>query len=706
MSAQEVLSKLNGVKRASDGWTARCPAHSDERNSLSVSEGGGGRALLYCHAGCSFEQIVAAIGAERQNTNGNGSRMIVAAYDYTDEGRNLLSQAIRYEPKGFCQRRPDGAGGWIYKNVFEGVRRVPYRLPELLAADPQAFIYLTEGEKDVERLALLRLIATTNAGGVGKWRPEYNEYLRGRHVVILPDNDEPGRKHAVQVARSLHGIAAGVRVLALPNLPPKGDVSDWLDAGGTVEQLSALAGSAPLWTQEKQEDAPAEELRCSDMGNGYRFARRHRLNVRYNYVSGKWYVFDGRRWLEDDSGEVYRLAKETAINILIEAAHTENEDRRKALAKWASVSEGDSKLRAMLHMAESELPVKLEVFDADPMLFNCANGTIDLRTGSLRPHRREDMLTKLSPVAYDVEAQPVRWLAFLDRVFAGDQQLIKFIQKAVGYSLAGDTSEQCLFINYGTGANGKSVFLKTIAALVGDYGQQVQTSTLMIKQHQGVNNDVATLRGARFLAATETDDGQKLAESTVKQLTGGDKVRARFLFQESFEFTPQFKIWLAANHKPEIRGNDHAIWRRIRLVPFNVTIPKAEQNPHLDAELKEELPGVLAWAVEGCLRWQREGLGEPEAVTKATADYREEQDAIAGFLSEKCVVGEHYQVTAKEIYYAYKTWCISNGEEALSAKWLGLQLRARGFLPDQDRKNRFYRGIGLIRDSNNDEVEF
>jgi putative DNA primase/helicase len=316
------------------------------------------------------------------------------------------------------------------------------------------------------------------------------------------------------------------------------------------------------------------------------------------------------------------------------------------------------------------------------------------------------MLTKLSPVAYDVEAQPVRWLAFLDRVFAGDQQLIKFIQKAVGYSLAGDTSEQCLFINYGTGANGKSVFLKTIAALVGDYGQQVQTSTLMIKQHQGVNNDVATLRGARFLAATETDDGQKLAESTVKQLTGGDKVRARFLFQESFEFTPQFKIWLAANHKPEIRGNDHAIWRRIRLVPFNVTIPKAEQNPHLDAELKEELPGVLAWAVEGCLRWQREGLGEPEAVTKATADYREEQDAIAGFLSEKCVVGEHYQVTAKEIYYAYKTWCISNGEEALSAKWLGLQLRARGFLPDQDRKNRFYRGIGLIRDSNNDEVEF
>jgi len=257
MSARDVLSKLNGVKRAGDGWTARCPAHSDERNSLSVGEGDAGRVLLHCHAGCSFEQIVAAIGAERQNTNGNGSRMIVAAYDYTDEGRNLLSQAIRYEPKGFCQRRPDGAGGWIYKNALEGVRRVPYRLSELLSADPQAFVYLPEGEKDVERLASFGLIATTNAGGAGKWRDEYNEFLRGRQVVILPDNDEPGRKHTAQVARSLHGIAADVRVLELPNLPPKGDVSDWLDAGGTVEQLSALAGSAPLWTQEKQEDAPA-----------------------------------------------------------------------------------------------------------------------------------------------------------------------------------------------------------------------------------------------------------------------------------------------------------------------------------------------------------------------------------------------------------------------------------------------------------------
>jgi len=443
---------------------------------------------------------------------------------------------------------------------------------------------------------------------------------------------------------------------------------------------------------------PAEELRCTDMGNGYRFYRRNCLTVRYNYVSGKWYVFDGRRWLEDDTGEVYRLAKQTAINILIEAAHTENEDRRKALARWASVSEGDSRLRAMLHQAESEMPVKLEVFDADPMLFNCATGTIDLRTGMVRPHRREDMLTKLSPVAYDVEAQPARWLAFLDRIFEGDEQLIKFIQKSIGYSLTGDTSEQCLFICHGVGANGKSVLLKTIAALIADYGQQVRTETLMVKSYQTVNNDIAALRGARFVSAIETDDGQKLAESTVKQLTGGDAVRARFLFQESFEFTPQFKIWLAANHRPEVKGSDHAIWRRIRLVPFNVIIPKAEQNPHFfESELQDELPGILAWAVEGCLLWQHEGLGEPEAVTKATAEYREEMDILADFLSERCVIGEHYQATTTELYNAYETWCIANGEKAKSAKWLNGQLRDRGFEPGRSMSSRFWRGIGLIR---------
>jgi putative DNA primase/helicase len=458
--------------------------------------------------------------------------------------------------------------------------------------------------------------------------------------------------------------------------------------------------------EPKDTDGVREEFHNTDMGNGYRFARRHGRDARYNKTADKWLTWTGERWLEDNAGEVMRRAKETAISIYNEAAFATDEERRKSLAKWASQSESDSRLRSMLHLAQSELPIQIEAFDVDPYLFNCESGTIDLRTGQLREHRRQNMITKLAPVAYDVQAQPARWIAFLQRIFDGDESLIRFIQKSVGYSLTGDTSEQCLFIAYGTGANGKSVFLKTLSALVADYGQQVQTQTLMIKPYQTVNNDVAALRGARFISAVETEDGQKLAESTVKQMTGGDAMRARFLFQESFEFRPEFKIWLAANHKPEVKESGHAIWRRIRLIPFDITIPKAEQNPHLDAELKEELPGILAWAIEGCLLWQREGLGEPEAVMRATSEYREQMDTFGDFLTEKCVTGDNYQASRVEIYNAYETWCMKNGEKVKPAKWLASQLRDRGFEEGRTSSNRFWKKIGLIRQDDGGRGEF
>lgn len=253
MSARDLLHKFANVRRSGDGWTARCPAHDDERNSLSVGKGGGGRVLIHCHAGCSFEAVCAAA-----SISGGVASQIVAAYDYLDETHALLYQSVRLNPKGFFQRKPDGAG-WAYR--LNGVRRVPYRLPELLAADPRERIYIPEGEKDVERLASLGFVATTNAGGAGKWRDEYSEHLRGRHVAVIPDNDDPGRKHAAQVARSLCGIAASIRILELPDLPPKGDVSNWLDAGGTPEQLRALAESAPEWKPQGK-DEPTPKVVC------------------------------------------------------------------------------------------------------------------------------------------------------------------------------------------------------------------------------------------------------------------------------------------------------------------------------------------------------------------------------------------------------------------------------------------------------------
>lgn len=441
-----------------------------------------------------------------------------------------------------------------------------------------------------------------------------------------------------------------------------------------------------------------EDLSCSDMSNGYRFAHDHRDVARFNKPSDKWFCWDGKRWTEDNSAAVMRLAKQTVKGIYGEAAYTTDEERRKALAKHALKSEADARIMAMLHQAQSELPVSIDSFDSKPLAFNCANGIIDLRTGVLHQHARDEMHTKFSPVTYDPEATAPKWEAFLNRIFAADESLIRFVQKAVGYSLTGDVSEQCLFICHGTGANGKSVLLKTLSALVANYGQQVRTETLMLKRHVGVSNDIAALRGARFISAVETDDGQRLAESTVKQLTGGDAVRARFLFQESFEFQPQFKIWLAANHKPEIRGTDHAIWRRIRLVPFNVTIPEYERNQKLDSELREELTGILAWAVRGCLGWQQEGLGTSEAVTQATSDYKDEMDSLAEFLAGRCAIGDTCRVSPTEIYVSYESWCQSNGELKQPQKWLVRQLKDRGFQQEKAGKGkRFWKGLGLLR---------
>ncbi len=513
----------------------------------------------------------------------------------------------------------------------------------------------------------------------------------GQSVFMRLDNNAVGCFRGCKIG----DILTAYGLPAYPVAPARGEKPRQATQDTPKTSVRDAAQAEP-----DRDDEQPETFQPTDMGNGYRFSQQHRDVARFNGKANKWFLWDTKRWAEDTDGAVMRLAKRTVQNIYREAAMPTDEGQRKALAKHAIKSEADGRLTAMLHQAQSELPVRVEAFDADLFAFNCDNGIVDLRTGEMRPHERAAMHTKLSPVAYDPAATAPKWLAFLHRIFDGDESLIGFVQKAVGYSLTGDVSEQCLFLLHGSGANGKSVFLKTLTAMLADYGQTTRTETWMTKRPGGVSNDVAALRGARFVSAVETDDGQRLAEGTVKQLTGGDAVRARFLFQESFEFQPQFKIWLAANHKPEIRGTDHAIWRRIRLIPFNVTIPERERNAHLDAELRAELPGILAWAVEGCIAWQREGLGEPLAIKQATDDYKNEMDALAEFFADRCEVGEHYQATAGELFAAYESWCQSNGEPKQSQRWLGLQLKERGFEQSKSKHSRFWKGIGLIRNEN------
>lgn len=445
----------------------------------------------------------------------------------------------------------------------------------------------------------------------------------------------------------------------------------------------------------------------TDLGNAGRLVAKHGADLHYCYAWKRWLVWDGRRWKIDDTGELQRRAKDTVISIYAEAPQIQDAETRKAVARWAQYSESAPRLRAMIQLAESEpgIPITPERLDTDLMLLNVLNGTLDLRTGKLLPHRREQLITKVVPVKYDAKAQSAPWEAFLDQIMHGNKDLIRFLQKATGYALTGDTSEQAIFILYGTGANGKSTFLQTVSAVFGDYARQTPIQTLLARRGNNIPNDVARLDGARLVTAAEAEHGQRLAESLVKQMTGGDRIAARFLHAEWFEFDPTFKIFVATNHRPQIRGTDHAIWRRIHLIPFTKTIPEGRQDKKLADKLRGELPGVLRWAVEGCLAWQRNGLGAPPLVRSATDAYREEMDPLAGFINECCLVDEATQARAGKLYEAYRQWCTASGEEAVSGRDFAQRLIEHGFEKKRDKDGMRYHGLGLLADNGEEEHE-
>lgn len=456
----------------------------------------------------------------------------------------------------------------------------------------------------------------------------------------------------------------------------------------------------PAPSAPPSEDMPVGQYNLTDLGNAMRFVLCEGENVRYCHPWGKWLVWDGRRWKIDDTGAVEIKAVCVVKRLLMESANADSQDQREKLRRFSRATESLSKRRALLISAQPYVTISPDELDTDPWLLNCTNGTLDLRTGEIRAPERSDYLTKLAPTDYDPEAECPDWRAFQDTICGGNQGLVAFKQRAFGYGLTGDVSEQIFFMHYGTGSNGKSTELNTIKDIVGpDYAQHTATETLMVKRNPGVPNDVAKLKGARFVTAIESEAGRRMAEALVKQLTGGDVLTARFLYGEFFEFRPTHKLYLAANHKPEIRGTDHAMWRRIRLIPYTVTIPDDEQDKQLPDKLLAEAAGILAWLVQGCLEWQRDGLVPPESVKNATSAYKDEMDALGDFITECCVLFPGAKVTAAELYKAYKEWGAKGGEEeTMSKRSFGVRLRERGTVSDVrigSRGSRGYKGIGL-----------
>ena len=444
---------------------------------------------------------------------------------------------------------------------------------------------------------------------------------------------------------------------------------------------------------------PDASLHLTDYGNAERLIQRNGHSLKFCHQWKTWLVWDEKRWLRDDTQSILHLAKETVRQILAEASQESNEENRKRIVKHAFASESNTRLHAMVTLAESEQPLAVTPgqLDADPWLLNCANGTLDLRTGHLLPHDRGHLNTKYISINYDPSASAPLWETFLYRIMNEREDLIRFLQRAIGYGLTGETMEQVLFLLYGTGANGKSVLLETLRGIWGDYAQHAEFSAFLAKKHDPIRNDIARLVGARLATATEVEEGRHLSEALIKQVTGGDMITARFLFQEYFEFRPMFKLFLATNHKPMIKGTDHGIWRRIRLVPFAVTIPEAERDQHLITKLKQEYPGILAWAVRGCLEWQQQGLGLSPEVKEATQEYRLEMDTLGRFLEEFCVLSPSATVKSVDLYKAYIQWCNGNGETALKQNTLGLRLLERGLHRERTNKFRGWKGLGLIK---------
>ena len=422
------------------------------------------------------------------------------------------------------------------------------------------------------------------------------------------------------------------------------------------------------------------EERYSDYFNAKMMISDYGTEILYCAPWKKWVIWDRRRWKVDNENLIFQMAMDAVRGMYNKALEFKTSEESLAMIEHAGRSETVRKTEAMIRATgwEKKINIVPEKLDEYPMIFNCNNGMIDLESGRLLPHDKALMITKVSPVDYDPEADCPVWKKFLKEIFGKNRDLINFIQRALGWALTGDTSSQAMFILYGNGANGKSTFINTVMKLMGDYATSTPTETFMQKKGDQASNDIARLKGTRFVSAMEAEYGVKLAEAVIKRLTGDDVISARFLYGEFFDFLPTFKIFMATNHKPKIGGMDNAIWRRIRMVPFEVSFEEKKQDKKLSKKLENELPGILAWIVEGTLKWQKEGLGNTPAVMEATSAYRHEMSAIETFLEEVCIKKETGMVRSSFLYNAYKKWCEENNERVLSTRGFGMRMGETG----------------------------
>ncbi|AFU62862.1 phage/plasmid primase, P4 family [Acidithiobacillus caldus] len=616
-----------------------------------------------------------------------------AKWDYLDADGRLIAVVYRYDPPGRRKEfRP-----WDVKRrrMAPPDPRPLYNQPGIKAADQ---VILVEGEKCSQALIDAGFCATTAMHGANApvdktdWSP-----LAGKSVLIWPDRDKPGFGYAEAASQAV--LMAGAASCAIL-LPPDDKPEGW-DAADAVAEGFDVAGfvvNGPRMTiQPEQEDAPEHTTDAAHGGASVlgsedalalSFTRRYQRDWRYVAAWGKWLMWDGQRWRAEET-----LAATDLIRHVCRHAAVRADNARLATKLAASSTVGGVERLARTDRRHAATP---DEWDADPWLLNTQGGVVDLRTGRMRPHDRADRMTKIAPATLVPGSACPTWIRFLEQVTGGDAELQAYLQRMVGYCLTGSTAEHALFFLYGTGANGKSVFVNTLATILGDYAANAPMDTFMEARGDRHPTDLAGLRGARLVTATETEQGRRWNEAKIKEITGGDRITARFMRQDFFTYVPQFKLVIAGNHKPAIRNVDEAMRRRLHLIPFTVTIPPERRDKTLQQKLLAERDGILAWAVQGCLAWQREGLRPPQSVLDATDEYFEAEDALGRWLEERCVRDPNAKSLVAELFSDWKQWAEAAGEFVGSQKRFSDLLLTRGLEKWRNGMGlRGFRGVGL-----------
>ncbi len=626
--------------------------------------------------------------ARKQNVPVDELGPATAKWDYLDAAGHLLAVVYRYDPPG--QKKQFRPWDAKRRKMAPPDPRPLYNQPGIASA---AQVVLVEGEKCAQALIDMGIVATTAMHGANAPTDKTDwSALSGKAVLIWPDRDKPGWEYATQAAQAI--LSAGAKSCHVL-YPPEDAVEGWDAADAIAEGFDVatfLAHGPRLQMHDVADDSDPvvssdESVWGTEDALALSFTRRYHRDWRYVAGWGKWLVWDGQRWRTEDTLAATDLIRSVCRQTALRA------DNPRVATKLASAGTVSGVER--LARADRRHAATTDEWDADPWLLNTQGGVLDLKTGRMRPHERTDRMTKITTATPGGDCQT--WRQFIDEVTGGDKELEFYLQRMVGYALTGSTQEHALFFLYGTGANGKSVFVNTLATILGDYATNAPMDTFMETRTDRHPTDMAGLRGARFVAAIETEQGKRWAESKLKNLTGGDKISARFMRQDFFEFFPQFKLFVAGNHKPAIRNIDEAMKRRLHLIPFTITVPPERRDKNLQQKLLAERDGILAWAVQGCLDWQRHGrLKPPQRVVDATEEYFEAEDALGRWLDERCVRETCAKSLTAELFNDWKQWAEAAGEFVGAQRRFSDQLITRGLEKWRNGMGvRGFQGIGL-----------